>query len=353
MALEALGQHTDALGYYDAAIALSPTQAVAHFNRALCNLTLGDYGEGWPEYEWRWQTEQLKSSELISDKPLWLGKESLRGKRILVHAEQGLGDSLQFCRYLPMVSELGATLIVQVQAPLVPLIRTMRGVAQVVAQGEALPEFDVHCPFMSLPLAFGTTVDTVPFGRDTCRPLRRRRWRGNSALDREQAPRVGLVVGRRAAQFARGPAPRRCPQVDSSGAVRRFEPARCGVLSLQKGEPAVSQLRDLEEAGWDGPAIQDLTAELHDFEDTAALVDQLDLVISVDTSVAHLAGALGKPVWLLNRFDTCWRWMTERDDSPWYPTMKIFRQPVAGDWESVLAQVRAELQSFLSPDSRL
>jgi tetratricopeptide (TPR) repeat protein len=165
MALEGLGRHTDALGHYDAAIALSPNHAAAHFNHALCDLTLGNYGDGWLEYEWRWQTEQLKSSKLISDKPLWLGKESLRGKRILVHAEQGLGDSLQFCRYLPRVAELGATLIVQVQAPLVPLIRNMSGVAQVVTRGDALPEFDVHCPFMSLPLAFETTVDTVPFAQ--------------------------------------------------------------------------------------------------------------------------------------------------------------------------------------------
>jgi hypothetical protein len=124
-------------------------------------------------------------------------------------------------------------------------------------------------------------------------------------------------------------------------------------FSLQKGEPAATQLRDLEQAGWDGPAIKDHTAELNDFEDTAALIDQLDLVISVDTSVAHLAGALGKPVWLLNRFDTCWRWMTGHDDSPWYPTMTIFRQPAPGDWESVLAQVRTELQRFLEQDVRL
>jgi tetratricopeptide (TPR) repeat protein len=353
MALEALGQHTDALGHYDAAIALSPHHVAAHFNHALCDLTLGNYGEGWPEYEWRWQTEQLKSSELISDKPLWRGKESLRGKRILMHAEQGLGDSLQFCRFLPMVSELGATLIVQVQAPLAPLLRTMSGVAQVVAQGEALPEFDVHCPFMSLPLAFGTTVDTVPFAPRYVWPSAHKALAWQQRLGARQAPRVGLA-------WAGAPHSSRAVQrpVDVRRSIHLAQFAALNLpgaafVSLQKGEPAVSQLRTLEEARWDGPAIQDLTADLHDFEDTAALVDQLDLVISVDTSVAHLAGALGKPVWLLNRFDTCWRWMTERDDSPWYPTMKIFRQPVAGDWDSVLAQVRAELQSFLSPDSRL
>jgi tetratricopeptide (TPR) repeat protein len=352
MALEALGRHTDALGHYDAAIALSPNHAAAHFNHALCDLTLGNYGDGWLEYEWRWQTEQLKSSKLISDKPVSLGKESLRGKRILVHAEQGLGDSLQFCRYLPMVAELGATLIVQVQAPLVPLIRNMSGVAQVVTRGDALPEFDVHCPFMSLPLAFETTVDTVPFAQRYVSPSEEKALAWQQRLDSRQAPRVGL---------AWAGAPHSSLAVQRPVDVRRSIPlAQFAALklpgamffSLQKGEPAASQLRTLEEARWDGPAIEDHTAGLHDFEDTAALVDQLDLVISVDTSVAHLAGALGKPVWLLNRFDTCWRWMTGRDDSPWYPTMKIFRQPAPGDWESVLAQVRVELQSFLARDLR-
>ena len=353
MALEALGQHTAALGAYDAAIALSPRQAVAHFNRALCNLTLGNYGEGWPEYEWRWRTEQLKSSERISDQPLWLGKESLQGKRILVHAEQGLGDSLQFCRYLPMVSELGATLIVQVQAPLMPLIRTMRGVTQVVGQGEAVPGFDVHCPFMSLPLAFGTTVETVPARPRYVSPSAQKALAWQQRLGPRQAPRVGLV-------WAGAPHRSRAVQrpVDTRRSIPLAQFAALSVpgaafFSLQKGDPAATQLRDLEQAGWDGPVIHDPTAELNDFEDTAALIDQLDLVISVDTSVAHLAGALGKPVWLLNRFDTCWRWMTGRDDSPWYPTMTIFRQPAPGDWESVLAQVRTELQRFLEQDFRL
>ena len=347
MALEALGQYTDALGHYDAAIALSPNHAAAHFNHALCDLTLGRFREGWPEHEWRWQTEQLKSSELISDKPLWLGQESLRGKRILVHAEQGLGDSLQFCRYLPMVAELGATLIVQVQAPLVPLIRTMPGVAQVVAQGEVLPEFDLHCPFISLPLAFGTTLDTVPFVPRYVAPSAQKTLAWQQRIGPRQALRIGLV-------WAGGPHSSRAVQrpVDARRSIHLSKFAGLNLpgaafFSLQKGEPAVSQLRELEAAGWRGPAILAPTAELNDFEDTAALVDQLNLVISVDTSVAHLAGALGKPVWLLNRFDTCWRWMTERDDSPWYPCMRIFRQPAAGDWESAIAQVRVELQRLL------
>ncbi|WP_144157457.1 tetratricopeptide repeat protein [Paraburkholderia sp. BCC1885] len=348
MALEASGQHTEALAHYETAIALSPNHAAAHFNHALCNLTLGNYREGWAEYEWRWRTQQLKSSELISDKPLWLGNESLHGKRILVHAEQGLGDSLQFCRYLPMVAERGATVIVQIPASLTTLIRAINGVAQVLAPGEALPAFDLHCPLMSLPLAFGTTLETVPSAPRYVSPCAEKTLGWQKRLGPRHAFRVGLV-------WAGAPHGSLAVQrpVDARRSIPLTQFAALNLpgaefFSLQKGEPAVSQLRELEAANWKGPAIVDHTADLHDFEDTAALVDQLDLVIGVDTSVAHLAGALGKPVWLLNRFDTCWRWMTQRDDSSWYPSMKIFRQPAPGDWDSVIAQVRAELQRLLA-----
>ena len=348
MALEALGQHAQALSHYEAAMARSPGHAAARFNHALCHLTLGHYHAGWREYEWRWQTEQLKSSQLHCNAPLWTGKDSLQGQRILLHAEQGLGDSLQFCRYLPMVAELGATLIVQVQPPLVPLIRSMSGVSQVIAAGEALPEFDFHCPFMSLPLAFGTTLETVPGERRYLWPSEDKSLFWQQRLGARHLPRVGLV-------WAGAPHASRAVQrpVDIRRSIPLAKFASLGTpeaefFSLQKGEPAASQLRELEQAGWDGPRLADFTGELSDFDDTAALIDQLDLVISVDTSVAHLAGALGKPVWLLNRFDTCWRWMTERKDSPWYPTMKIFRQPAQGDWDSVIARVRAELQRLLA-----
>lgn len=352
MALEALGRRAEALSDYGAALAHAPHHAAAHFNRALCNLTLGHYREGWREHEWRWQTEQLKASKLDSDKPRWSGSESLQGRRILVHAEQGLGDSLQFCRYLPMVAERGATLIVQVHAPLMPLIRSMNGVSLVIAQGEAPPlGFDFHCPFMSLPLAFDSTLETVPCEPRYLSPSKEKSvyWRGR--VGAKHLPRIGLVwaAAPHASRAVQRPlAERKSIPLQKFAALNSCMAA---FFSLQKGEPAVSQLRELEAARWNGPAIADHTAELHDFEDTAALIDQLDLVISVDTSVAHLAGALGKPVWLLNRFDTDWRWMIGRDDSPWYPTMKIFRQPAEGDWEAVIARVHGELQRFIAADT--
>ncbi|MEW6345874.1 MAG: tetratricopeptide repeat protein [Pseudomonadota bacterium] len=348
MALEALGRHAQALGEYEAAIARSPGHAAAHFNHALCHLTLGRYREGWREYEWRWQTGQLRSSQLQCEAPLWTGKKSLEGERILLHAEQGFGDSLQFCRYLPLVAELGATLIVQVPAPLAPLIRSISGVSQVVTAGEALPKFDFHCPFMSLPLAFDTTLETVPYAQRYLTPSLEKSLLWQQRLGARRLPRIGLVwAGAPHASLA----VQRPVDIRRSIPLERFAPlstSEAEFFSLQKGEPAASQLRELEEKNWDGPRLVDFTIELRDFEDTAALIDQIDLVISVDTSVAHLAGALGKPVWLLNRFDTCWRWMTERDDSPWYPTMRIFRQPAAGDWNGVIARVRTELPQFIA-----
>jgi tetratricopeptide (TPR) repeat protein len=346
MALEALGHHAQALVEYEAAIARSPRHAAAHFNHALCHLTLGHYLEGWREYEWRWQTEQLRPLQLHFGPPMWTGKESLEGRRILLHAEQGLGDSLQFCRYLPMVAERGATLIVQVQTPLVPLIRTMGDVSQVVAAGETLPGFDFHCPFMSLPLAFGTTLESVPHTQRYLSPSSDKSLLWQQRLGTRRLPRIGLVwAGAPHASIA----VQRPVDIRRSIHLGKFASlitSEAEFFSLQKGDPAASQLRELEQQGWSGPRLVDFTSELRDFEDTAALIDQLDLVISVDTSVAHLAGALGKPVWLLNRFDTCWRWMSERDDSPWYPSMTIFRQPAAGDWDSVIARVQAELQRF-------
>lgn len=348
MALDALGRHAEALAPYETALSLAPDHAAAHFNHALCNLTLGNFSAGWPEYEWRWKTEQLKSTQLICAPPLWLGKEALRGKRILLHAEQGLGDSLQFCRYLPMVSALGAEVLVQIQPSLVTLVERISGVSRVIAQGEPLPEFDFHCPLMSLPLAFATTRDTVPCPSRYVSPSKAKSQTWDERLGPRTLPRVGLVWAGapHASRAVQRPVDQRRSIPLSSFAPLRS--ARAQFYSLQKGEAAAAQLGNLLNTSWDGPQIIDHTAALHDFEDTAALIDQLDLVISVDTSVAHLAGALGKPVWLLNRVDTCWRWLSVGDRSPWYPTMTIFCQQSAGEWDDVIASVHSELERFTS-----
>ena len=278
---------------------------------------------------------------------MWLGEESLQGKTVLLHSEQGLGDTIQFCRYAQMVSDLGARVILQVQRPLRLLMTSLQGVDQLLAEGDALPAFDFHCPLMSLPLAFKTELATVPAPVPYLKadPVKKLYWQ--EKLGTRHKLRVGLV-------WAGGFRPEQ-PELWGVNERRNIDLAKLAVLkneridfySLQKGMPAEADPARLKAGGWDGPDLIDYTSELADFSDTAALIDNLDLVISVDTSTAHLAGALGKPVWILNRFDTCWRWLLDRSDSPWYPTARIYRQQQFGDWSSVVSAVNTELDAIM------
>jgi hypothetical protein len=303
---------------------------------------LGDFGRGWPKFESRWEAVP-GMRRAAHAQPLWLGEVPLAGRTILLHAEQGLGDTLQFCRFAAQVHALGARVLLEVQAPLRELMVGLEGVDRVFVQGETLPDFDFQCPLMSLPLALKTSVSGIPAasGYLAGDPLKVALWR--ERLVDEPVLRVGVVWsgGFRPHQPVtwevnerRNMHPRYLALLDAPG-VRLY--------SLQKGPEAVAQLVDLRASGWQGPAIIDHTGELPDFSDTAALICNLDLVISVDTSVAHLAGALGKPVWLLNRFDSCWRWMLERVDTPWYSSMRIFRQSAPGDWDGVMHNVEEQL----------
>jgi tetratricopeptide (TPR) repeat protein len=328
----------------DRALALRPDDAQAHLNKALALLTMGDFANGWREYEWRWRSGSSPLSRRPRDfvQPLWLGHEPVAGRTVLVHSEQGLGDTLQFCRYVPLVAELGAKIVFEVQPPLTRLLAQLDGVSQIIAQGDPLPEFDCHCPLLSLPLALGTTVSSIPARIPYLRGPADRRAFWEERLGPRSKPRVGLV-------WSGGFRPDQ-PEVWSVNdrrniPLRRLAPLNLSDIefhSLQKGEPAESELADLAAGGWDGPAVIDSTALLYDFSETAALIERLDLVISVDTSTAHLAGAMGKPVWILDRYDACWRWMG-RVDSPWYPTATLYRQERRGDWSGVVARVRADL----------
>ena len=263
---------------------------------------------------------------------------------MFLHAEQGLGDTLQFCRYAPAVAAKGATVILEVPAPLKSLMRTLPGVEHVVSEYDPSRPFDFHCPLMSLPLAFGTRVETIPAPVPYLwpNPFRTSAWR--ERLARLGGIKVGLVwagsarLGNPGALLIDRRRSMRLQQMWPFGAIEGVT-----LVSLQKGEPA-SQTRPPPP----GLAINDWTDELGDFADTAALIEALDLVISVDTSVAHLAGALGKPVWVLNRHDRCWRWLLDREDTPWYPTMRLFTQPRPGDWASVVRRVSGELRDFAS-----
>jgi len=331
-----LGDLDEALEEYAAALALMPKSVEVHHNRAMTLLRAGRFEEGWPEYEWRWQSRQLAPVRRNFRQPQWDGRP-LGDRVLLVHAEQGLGDTLQFCRY---ASRIPGRVIVEVQPELSRLLQDLEGVEAVIPRGHPLPEFDVHCPMMSLAGLVEPTPDPAHHAAPYLRaePSQVEAWRARLA------PLGGLRVG---LVWAGGNRPDQ-PTMEAVNRRRSMTLAMLAPLarvsgvsfvSLQKGAPA-GEL----EAPPKGLLIYDFTADLHDFADTAALVANLDLVISVDTSVAHLTGALGKPVWMANRFDSCWRWLMDRKSSPWYPTLTQFCQPEPGDWDTVASDMAAALQ---------
>ena len=341
-ALQRLGRHAEAAQAYREALRLDPDHVDARANLGMVLLLLGQYEEGWRAHEGRWRSRHMQIGRRQFDQPMWHWRAG--GQTVLIHAEQGLGDTLQFCRYVPLLAA-HQRIVFEVPPPLVGLMRRLPGGAQVVARGEDLPAFDAHCPLMSLPLLFGTTLDTIPsptryLAADT---VKASAWA--ERLRDAQGLRCGLV-------WAGGSRPDQ-PEVDAMDRRRSLtldqlaplaDAPGVAFVSLQKG-PAGAQAREV--AG--GFSLIDHTNDLHDFDDTAALVQALDLVISVDTSVAHLAAGLGKPVWLLNRHDTCWRWLLDRDDSPWYGSLRLFRQDQPGDWTAPLTAVRRAL-AFLAAD---
>ena len=348
--LQDLGRIPEALGHYARAVELQPNYVEAHWNRSMALLVTGDFATGWPEYEWRWQRAYSQPLRRPFDQPVWRG-EPLDGKRILLHAEQGLGDTLQFCRYTSLVAaRRPAGIVLEVPMPLLDLLRDSFAdpLVQVVPldpgfpRGDSLPGFDVHCPLMSLPLAFGTTLDTIPGTTPYLRadPAKAALWR--ERLGDAPRPRVGLVWA--------GGIRANNPEAVATDRRRSLALAQLAPLgaipgiawySLQKGAPAVQAAEPPP-----GLAPRDLMDAVETFADTAALIAQLDLVISVDTSVAHLAAGLGKPVWLLSRFDGCWRWLLERPDSPWYPGLRIYRQPAPGDWRPTLEHLQRDLAAW-------
>jgi Tfp pilus assembly protein PilF len=344
-ALRELLRFDAAIASYDEALKLRPDLASAHCALGLSYLSLGELSRGWHENEWRWETAEMKPARRKFVQPLWLGAEDIAGKTILLHAEQGFGDTLQFCRYTALVAARGANVILEVPMPLRELMRTLPAAAQVVAEGEPLPAFDFHCPLLSLPLAFKTEIDTIPATERylTVPEAKSNAWRHRFG-EQHQKLRVGLVWAGNPRKEVRGANwgdRQRSVSFDQIASLIQIQ--HCEFYSLQKGQDAVAQLR----VSTLRDRVTDWTDDFADFADTAALIENLDLVIAVDTSVAHLAGALGKPLWLLNRYNTCWRWLLDRDDSPWYPTLRLFRQDTAGDWENVIARVHATLDEHV------
>jgi hypothetical protein len=324
-----------AFEFYRQALEARPGFELAIFNQSLVHLLRGDLPAGLPGYELRWL---LKRQKLAIEVPkgLWQRETPLEGKTLFVCCEQGLGDTLQFVRYLPLLQARGAKIVLRAQPALKKLLAAMPGVIVVTTEDETLPPFDLYCLLLSLPLAFRTELGTIPAEIPyLASPVDKTAlWR--KKLGDPNGPKIGLVCSGGAAH--RNDYNRSIP-------LAAFKPLAAspgGRLFLVQNEVRADDVETL--AGT--PEIISLAAEIDDFTDTAAIVANLDLVISADTSVAHLAGAMGKPVWVVLPFAPDWRWMLDRSDSPWYPTMRLFRQPAAGDWPAVLAQVAAELRTF-------
>jgi tetratricopeptide (TPR) repeat protein len=342
LTLHELRQPEAAIASYDRALALRPGDVLTLFNRSLSLLLAGRMEEGWRDYETRLDIPQMIAERPDNDAPIWRG-EPLGERTIHLHGEQGLGDTLQFCRYASLIAA-PAKVILEAPAPLARLLASLPGEARIIAQGEIPPASDLRCSLMSLPAAFSTTLDTIParipyLSADAARAAL---WRGR--LDALPGLKVGLVWsgGQRPEQTDAAAIDRR-RSVSLEAMAPLAEVEGVTFVSLQKGAPAAQAANPPP-----GMTLLDFTDELDDFADTAALAEALDLVISVDTSVAHLAGAMGKPVWLLNRFDNCWRWLIDRDDSPWYPTLRQFRQSTPGDWDGVMRSVRDALATRMA-----
>jgi len=336
-ALQTAGRLDEAIRHYEQALALKADLADAWWNLAYALLLKGDYAAGWPLYEWRWKAIGKHGPLRDFTQPLWLGESPLAGRTILLHHEQGLGDTIQMLRYVPLLADRGARVVIEVPPALAEIAARVPGTAAVVTQGKPLPGFDTHCPCMSLPLAFNTTLQTVPATVPYLSVPAATRDAWGTRLGNRPHRRVGLAwsgsITHSNDRHRSLSLPQLLPLLD----------ARAEFHSLQK------EYRPDDMTALAGESrLRDHATDLGDLADTAGLIEQLDLVIAVDTAVAHLAGALGKPVWLLLPFAPDYRWLLDRADTPWYPTMRLFRQPTFGDWDAVVRRVSAALADLLA-----
>jgi len=329
VALNAKGLFDEAMSAFERAVEIKPDFADVHFNLGVLRLLRGDFQNGWPEYEWRWKLQSQLTSR-PQGPGQWDGSE-LGGQTILLYGEQGIGDTLQFIRYVPLVVARGGRVIVECPRELASLFEAFAGIERVVVTGEPRPRFDQHCALLSLPRVFSTQIDSIPAEIPYVKadPRLVEQWQRRSGP--KQDVRVGLA-------WAGRPTHRndRYRSIAFSELAPLWSQKGIEFYSLQKG-PAAQQRPP------DGTRWVDWTDDLHDFAQTAALIENLDLVITVDTSVAHLAGAMGKPVWVLLPFVPDWRWLLNREDSPWYPTARLFRQNAISDWQGVINSVVGRL----------
>lgn len=331
--LKTLHRYEEASEDYHHAIAINPQYAGAYRNKALLSLLLGDLKVGFELYEWRWKRDDSSSFARTFAQPSWLGKENIKDKTILIYTEQGLGDAIQFCRYVSLVAQLGAKIVLEVTKPLHRLFRQLKGVERYILNGEPLPYFDYHCPLMSLPLAFGTTLENIPCSMPylTADDQKVAYWQ--EKYKHLADPKIGLVWSG---------SPLHNNDHNRSIALQTlvtYLPKNLTYVSLQK------EIREDDRAVLQKtPYLHFIGDELDDFTDTAGLCECMDLVISVDTSVAHLACAMNKKTILLLPFAPDWRWMTDRNDSPWYPSVRLMRQTHINDWTLCLSRLKAFLE---------
>jgi hypothetical protein len=341
LSLEETGQTSKAIELIRDGIQAQPDNALLHANLAMLLLRDGQFAEGWQEWEWRWKMADFTTKSREFGRPLWKG-EPLNGAKILIHTEQGYGDFLQFARYIPMIIERGGKVILETPRRLVRLFQSVPGIHQIATTGDQVHEFDWQCPLMSLPLAFGTTIDTVP-GMASYLSVPAE----EVIKAKEQWPGRGLRVGLAWAGNAKNILDRyRSMKLQDFTALGQIP--NVSFYSLQMGAETM-QIREVAAE----IQVADACSDHKDFADTAALVAGLDLVITIDTSIAHLAGSLGIPVWVLlsnNRAD--WRWLHHRDDSPWYPSARLFRQPNPDDWKGLIEIVKEELSKLAEDSNR-
>ena len=332
--LQDLARHAEALASYDNAVALNPADADENWNQGLCLLLLGRFEQGWQQYEWRKKRDKPIANRSYPEPP-WLGKANIAGKTLFLDREQGYGDTIQFSRYAKLVQALGARVVLSVQDPLRRLIKQAHPDLDVIAENQTPTGFDYHCALMSLPLAFSTTLGTIPSAPRYLWADEQIKARWETRLSPRIKPRIGIAW---------------------SGSLLHNINNRSMDLTtliplLSDDVQWVSLQKELGDADADvlkrDGRISFLGDGLKDFSDTAALIDVMDLVITVDTSVGHLAGAMGKPVWIMLPYNADWRWLLDRSDSPWYPSARLFRQRGIGNWNDLVHEVKSELWSLI------
>ena len=325
-----------AIASYTQATTLNPDFAEAHWNRSLVHLLLGEFEAAWPLFEWRWKAKKNNISLPDFRRPLWLGEQALAGQTILICWEQGFGDTIQFCRYVSLVKTLGAKVLLVVPPSLVPLLKTLDGADQVLGPDEPISDFDYYCPLMSLPLAVRTTFSTIPAPKAYLHADKSKSGFWAAKLPQTGRKRVGIAWS--------GSATNKSRSLPLAELIDHL-PKHLDYVCLQK------DVTDMERAILSEQNIYCLDQDIADFSDTAALCGLVDLVISIDTSAAHLAGAMGKPTWVLLPHLPDWRWLLGRSDSPWYPSMRLYRQEEMGAWVPVLERVAQDLSQELHSNS--